>query len=291
MEAITTKIGFIPAAEDLTNMVGRAVALNGAHEDYKHGLWQLPRTQEAKGVISKGAKTLDAPAVVIFGVTPVILAEGTGAVSPGDSISPNEDGLFILGGSFATALAFSSNGGFKIPALINPRGSNSSVPEDVFSGGFLDYNDSSTTGTPIIVSADTPTILTNDGLGPFTNKDYKPIGIIDVWSAGSDTFNWSELKLGDMVDIRLDLDLITTLNNTEVRIDLVLAVGGSGEYRIPWVSDSNYKTQGTHNINTYNGIYMGDINTLDNPARFEIVSDTNCTVVVNGWYVKIIKRG
>lgn len=290
MEAITTKIGFIPAAEDLTDSVGKAVALQGAHPQYKHGLWQLPRTQEAKGVISKGAKTLDAPAVVIFGVTPVILAEGTGAISPGDSISPNEDGLFILGGSFATALAFSSNGGFKIPALINPRGSNSSVPGDVFSGGFLDYNDSSTLATPITIIADTPIILTNDGLGPFTNKDFKPLGVTDVWSPINDEFNWSELKLGDMVDIRLDLNLITTLNNTGVRVDLVLAVGGD-EYRVPWVSGSNYKTQGTHNINTYNGIYMGDINTLDNPARFEIVSDTDCTVVVNGWYVKIIKRG
>jgi hypothetical protein len=288
MEAITTKIGFIPAAEDLTNSVGRAVALQGAHPDYKHGLWQIPRTQEARGVVSKGAKILDAPAVVIFGVTPVILAEGIGAVSPGDSISPNEDGLFVLGGSFATALAFSSDGGSRIPALISPG--SRSVPEDIFSGGFFDYNDLTTQGTPIIVSADTPIILTNDGAGPFTNTAYKPIGVTDVWSAGTDTFDWSELKLGDMVDIRLDLDVTTTLNNTEVKVDLQLAIGGF-QYHIPWVLSENFKTAGTHKINTYNGIYMGDTNTLDNPARFEIVSDTDCTVVVNGWYVKIIQRG
>tara|TARA_R110002126_G_scaffold22993_1_gene81398 strand:+ start:2107 stop:2631 length:525 start_codon:yes stop_codon:yes gene_type:complete len=164
------------------------------------------------------------------------------------------------------------------------------LPADNFSGGILDYNDAATTTVPIAVSAATPTILTNDELGAFTNKAYLPAGVTDVWLAGTSTFDWSELKLGDMVDIRLDVNIITTLNNTEAKIDLILAVGGSS-YAIPWMLANNYKTAGTHNVNVYNGIYIGDTNTLDNGARFEITTDNACTVVVNGWYVKIISRG
>ena len=164
------------------------------------------------------------------------------------------------------------------------------LPADNFAGGILDYNDAGTTTTPIVVSAATPTILTNDELGAFTNKAYLPTGVTDVWLAGTDTFDWSELKLGDMIDIRLDVDVITTLNNTEAKIDLILAIGGFS-YAIPWMLETNYKTSGTHKVNVYNGVYIGDTNTLDNGARFEITSDNACTVIVNGWYVKVITRG
>ena len=164
------------------------------------------------------------------------------------------------------------------------------VSADNFSGGILDYNDVTTATTPIVVPSGTPTVLTNDAAGAFTNKVYAPIGVTDVWLAGSSAFDWSQLKLGDMVDIRLDVNVITTLNNTEAKIDLLLAIGGS-TYAIPWMLETNYKTAGVHNVNVYNGVYIGDANTLSNGARFEIVSDNACTVVVNGWYVKIIARG
>ena len=164
------------------------------------------------------------------------------------------------------------------------------APVNNFHGGLIDYNDVATTGTPIAVSAATPVVLTNDGLGAFTNKSFLPTGVTEVWLAGSDTFDWSELKLGDMIDIRLDVDIITTFNNTEAKIDLVLAIGGSN-YSIPWMLETNYKSSGTHKVNVYNGIYIGDTNTLDNGARFELTADASCTVVVNGWYVKVVQRG
>ena len=164
------------------------------------------------------------------------------------------------------------------------------TPATNFAGGILDYNDAGTTTVPITVAAATPTVLTNDEAGAFTNKTYLPAGVTDVWLAGTDTFDWSELKLGDMIDIRLDVDVITTLNNTETKIDLILAIGGV-TYAVPWQLETNYKSSGTHKVNVYNGIYIGDTNTLDNGARFEITSDNACTVVVNGWYVKVITRG
>ena len=164
-----------------------------------------------------------------------------------------------------------------------------SIP-DLFSGGIMDYNDVATTGTPIVVTGGAAAVvLTNDGAGAFTNKTYKPVGVTDVWDSINDVFDWSDLKLGDMVDIRLDVDLTTTSVNTEVKIDLELGTGGFA-YNIPWAAETNYKTTGTHKINIYNGVYMGDTNTLNNGAAFKISADKNCTVVVNGWYCKIIVR-
>lgn len=163
-------------------------------------------------------------------------------------------------------------------------------PANVFSGGLFDYNDLATTTTPITVTGGGGFVdITNDELGAFTNKTYAPSGVTDVWDASGNAFDWSELKLGDMVDVRLDLSVIIASVNTEIAIVLELGTGG-GMYQIPWLVPTNFKTASTVIINEYNGVYMGDTNTLDNGGKFRIISDKTCTVVVNGWYCKILKR-
>lgn len=121
MQAIETKIGFIPAAEDLRGMEGRAVALNGEHSQYPNGLWQLPRPLEPRGVISKGCKMLEAPSVTIIGVCNLKLSGTTPTVKPGDPLTPDEFGYFYLGGTFATSLGYGASGSM-VPALILPSG-------------------------------------------------------------------------------------------------------------------------------------------------------------------------
>ena len=112
----------------------------------------------------------------------------------------------------------------------------------------------------------------------------------DVWDADNNVFDWSELKLGDMVDVRLDVQVTTTSPNQHVEVDLMLAIGGFS-FNIPF-SDIVYKSIGLQpDINIYNGIHLGNANILDNPARFEIRSDAAATVVVKGWYCKVLIRG
>lgn len=155
--------------------------------------------------------------------------------------------------------------------------------------GFFDYNDLDTATTPIVVTAATsPKKLTNDELGDFTNKDFAPDAVTDVWLEATNEFDWSELALGDMIDIRVDIEVTTTVPNQSVQVDLRLASGGF-EYTIPF-EDNEYKTAGVKRIVSYRGIYLGDANTLDNGGYFEVSSDSNCTVKVNGWYCKITRR-
>lgn len=156
--------------------------------------------------------------------------------------------------------------------------------------GFFDYNDAATAVTPINVPIGLVNVdLTNDAAGPFTNVSYPPLAVTKVWDSTTNLFDWSELSLGDVVDIRLDIVITTTTPNQLVEIDLLLGVG-AGQYAIPFTRNT-YKNAGAQAINRYNGVYMGDANTRDNPAKFVVRSDAAATVVVNGWYCKVVERG
>lgn len=156
--------------------------------------------------------------------------------------------------------------------------------------GIYDYNDVATVSTPINVPAtETFVDITNDALGSFTNKDYPLPGVADLWDAVNQRFDFSDLSLGDKVDIRLDIEVTTTVPNQDIDVVLVMADGEAGEYEIPFVN-SSYKTAKANDLNSFNGVYMGDSNTRDNYAKFKIKSDDVATVVVRGWYLTVTPR-
>ena len=162
---------------------------------------------------------------------------------------------------------------------------------DGFSGGWADYADVATTGTPISVTA-TPTVLTNDGTGVNTNTKYLPIGgngVTQLWDTSSNGFDFSDLDVGDMVDIRMDITMIIASNNTAVDVDLHMGSGGS--VVVPFISQQNFKSTGSFEVIRYMGVYIGSADVRDNLAQLKIKADNNCTCTVNGWYIKAIRRG
>lgn len=163
--------------------------------------------------------------------------------------------------------------------------------DDDISGGFADYNDNATSGTPLSVTGGgAAVVLTNDTLGAYTNTQFLPEGVSRLWDASTNNFDWSELSAGDMVDIRADITVTTSSSNTAIDVLLHLGAGG-GAYTIPFIQDYNFKSSGTYQKVMFNSIYMGDANTLNNGGQFKITADANCTVVVNGWYVRCLRRG
>ena len=162
---------------------------------------------------------------------------------------------------------------------------------DGFSGGWADYEDVATTGTPISVTA-IPTVLTNDGLGVDTNTKYLPAsgnGVTQLWDTSSNGFDFSDLEVGDMVDIRMDITMIIVSNNTAVDVDLHMGSGGS--VVVPFISQQNFKSTGSFEVIRYMGIYIGSEDVRDNLAQLKINADNNCTCTVHGWYIKAIRRG
>jgi len=162
---------------------------------------------------------------------------------------------------------------------------------DGFSGGWADYEDVATTGSPIAVTA-SPTVLTNDGLGVDTNTSYLPVGgngITQLWNTSSSGFDFSDLEVGDMVDIRMDITMIIASNNTAVDVDLYMGSGGS--VVVPFISQQNFKSTGSFEVIRYMGIYIGSEDVRDNLAQLKVSADNNCTCTVHGWYIKAIRRG
>lgn len=169
---------------------------------------------------------------------------------------------------------------------------NQPIPPGVVSQGVYDYNDLTTASTPIPLSvANTQYEMTNDGAGAFTNLTYALPGLANIWDVATDRFDFnsgSVLRLGDTVDIRFDFEVVTSTANTAVEFDLELGIGGSA-YQLVINPLTNFKTAGTYKIIRWIGIYMGDNNTLLNPARVLAKADsTGATVKVNGWYVRAL---
>jgi hypothetical protein len=167
---------------------------------------------------------------------------------------------------------------------------NATITAETVRMGLMDYNDLATATTPISVTGGAGFVdLTNDGLGPFTNKTYKVAGVGELWDVATNLFDWSDLSLGDQVNIRFDAEVVTTSPNQTVTIQLLVAVGGS-PYTLLY-SESNFKNSGPHEINRFSMVYMGDANTLNNGAKFQISSDANCTIEVRGWALQHFLRG
>jgi hypothetical protein len=162
---------------------------------------------------------------------------------------------------------------------------------DGFSGGWADYADVATTGSPIAVTA-VPAVLTNDGLGVNTNTSYLPTtgnGITQLWNTSSNGFDFSDLNVGDMLDIRMDISVVIASVNTVVDINLLMGTGGS--VVVPFISDQNYKATGTFEVIRYMGVYIGSTDVRDTLAQLKIEADKNCTCIVHGWYIKATRRG
>jgi hypothetical protein len=154
--------------------------------------------------------------------------------------------------------------------------------------GFFDYNASGALSA-VSLTQNTWENIENDAGGQFTLTSYGPNGVTRVWDEVADSFDWSELKLGDMVDIRVDVEVTTNDPNSTIELDLVLAEASAGEYRVPFLPSNIVKTAGTTRIVEFNSIYMGNTLTLNNPAHFQIrTDDSNATMNVHGWYCKVI---
>ena len=156
--------------------------------------------------------------------------------------------------------------------------------------GVYDYNDLATTSSPIAVVADTWVDLPNDGNGAYTNTSHALSNVPNIFNTTTDAFDFSALSLGDSVDIRVDLSITTNSPNQLVELEMFAGTGGS-PYQVPMLTPVQFKTAGTHRLVAYNAGYMGDTNTKDNPANLQIRSDDSASVVVNGWYIRVVRRG
>ena len=137
--------------------------------------------------------------------------------------------------------------------------------------GIADYNDTSTAASPVVLTANTWTTLPNNGAGAFTNLTYLPDGITSLMDTNTGAFDFSQLKLGDNCFIRNDFSVTPQTNNALLSLRYVLGAGAN-QYTLETIigrldsgSGIPYRFSLTPQM-----IYMGDLNTKDNPIALQI---------------------
>lgn len=157
-----------------------------------------------------------------------------------------------------------------------------------YSNGFIDYND--TTGVVNLV-ADTWTTIPNNGQGAFSNDTYKPNSVTELLDVATGEIDPTELVLGDSILIRNDYKINPNTNNALLEFRYQLG-GGANVYtlettvgRLDDGSGKDYRFSLKPDL-----IYMGDLNTKDNPIKIQVKLSTNGTLLNAGSVIQLIKR-
>jgi hypothetical protein len=151
---------------------------------------------------------------------------------------------------------------------------------------WFDANDTATAATPITHSAGaTGTYLTNNALGANTTE-YNPDSKNALWDPSTNKFDFTSLKIGDTVYVRVDIKL-TNAAAQEIDLFISLAEGSAAPYEKN-MGHRYFKTASTlgNDMEQFE-IYIGDENTRTGGARFRFASVDAATIVVNGWFYKI----
>ena len=98
--------------------------------------------------------------------------------------------------------------------------------------GYADYNDTSTSASPLSLSAGVWTDLPNDGLGSFSQEAYLPQGCPTLLGAGG-SIDLSGLPLGSKIFIRPDFRVTPNVNNAALKFRYKLGSGADVVERSP----------------------------------------------------------
>jgi len=170
-------------------------------------------------------------------------------------------------------------------ADINAGGS---FPADAIRGGWANYINGDL--TPINVPAGVETKLTLDANSGTIVDQYLPTGVTSLWNSTTNQFDFSDLSVGDMVDIRVDGSLTNTGFNESFVLNLVAAIGTANEFTLPFAS-GNRIFAGTSIVSRYNGIYLGSQNIVDAPAELRVVTTDDASGFLVDIYIKVLKIG
>ena len=157
--------------------------------------------------------------------------------------------------------------------------------------GVLDYNDTATTTTPIALQANTWTTITNDGLGPYTNLNFKPYEVTDMMDTTTGEFDFTELQLGVGIFIRNDYEVNPNIDKALLEIRYQIGTG-AGAYTLV---DSNGRLDdgaGKYYRKSLKAdyIYTGDANTRDNSISFQVKLSCDGTLINNGSAIQVVNR-
>ena len=156
--------------------------------------------------------------------------------------------------------------------------------------GFIDENDTSTATTPVNLPANVWVDIPNNGQGAFSNDTYRPESVTEIIDTNTGYLDFSQLTLGSEILVRNDFTVTPSTNNCLLEARYLLGYGAS-EYPLQFWSERLDNGSGIEYQRVTNfPIYMGDLNTQQNPGKLQIRLSVAGTVKNAGAYVSIRKN-
>lgn len=153
--------------------------------------------------------------------------------------------------------------------------------------GVQDFQDTATATTPLALTSGAWTDLPNDGLGPLSSQAWAVPGHGPLFNTSTGEFEFDDLKVGDMLHFRCDVEFITTKPN--VTCGLRLLFGPSYVFALEF-DFSSFKSAASGGFGQrvpYKSFQMKGTQTTENPAKFQAYTDdTGTTAIVNGWQLE-----
>ena len=142
----------------------------------------------------------------------------------------------------------------------------------------------------IDLTSDTWTDVPNNGAGAFTNKAYAPNGITELLDVSTGYLDFTQLDLGDSVQVRIDFKVNPNINNATLECRYVLGNGAGGyalkvfEKRLDRGSGIDYDADKGSFL-----IYMGDDNTRLNAGKLQVKLSSDGKLTNAGVAIQIFK--
>ena len=153
-------------------------------------------------------------------------------------------------------------------------------------GGYANYINGDV--TPINIPAGVETKLTLDA-STGTIVDELPDGVTNIWNSTTSQFDFSELKVGDRVRVRIDGSLTNTGFNESFVLNLVMGIGSTKEFTLPFAS-GNRLFAGTSVVSRYNGFYIGSQELIDNPSELRIQTTDASSGFLIDLYIEVDRK-
>ena len=151
-------------------------------------------------------------------------------------------------------------------------------------GGFANYEDLATITTPIVLSSDTWTNLTNDKQGAHTTEVYKPAYVTgSLWNSATSKIDFTEVPIGKVVLLKVDFQIVETANNTILECQIV---GGGHTMQI---LTTEMKSSGDdHHYSVTNMVWVEDAAMQTAGMNVQLRTSNNSEVEVHNIMITII---
>jgi hypothetical protein len=151
-------------------------------------------------------------------------------------------------------------------------------------GGFANYEDVATLTTPIVLSADTWTNITNDKQGEHTTEVYKPAYVTgSLWNSATSKIDLTEVPIGKVVLLKVDFQITETANNTVLECQMV----GGGHTMQILTTEMKFQND-THHYAVSNMIWVEDAAMQTAGMSIQLKTSNNSEVEIHNIMITVL---